>query len=90
MRVFLHCIRHYFITEKLQTITIQRVKHMVGYKGSGEDDLVRDGVQIVLTDFQHYGPGDIRTMPAFLNHTRIDLSKEKCGWIDWCNDCTLP
>ena len=75
---------------KLQTITIQRVKHMVGYKESGKEDLEKKGVQIVLTDFQHYGPGDIRTMPAFLNHTKIDLVNEKCGWIDWCNDCTLP
>ncbi len=79
-----------FLLGKLQTITIQRVKHMVGYKGSGIEDMENNGVQIMLTDFQHYGPGDVRTMPAFLNHTRIDLVTEKCGWIDWCNDCTLP
>lgn len=74
---------------QLQTITIQRIKHMVGYKGSDTDWLQSQGYQIVLTDFDHYGPGDIRTMPAFLEHTRIDLEKERCGHIDWCNDCTL-
>eukprot|EP00578_Thalassiosira_sp_NH16_P001322 CAMPEP_0181132754 /NCGR_PEP_ID=MMETSP1071-20121207/31166_1 /TAXON_ID=35127 /ORGANISM="Thalassiosira sp., Strain NH16" /LENGTH=454 /DNA_ID=CAMNT_0023219113 /DNA_START=213 /DNA_END=1577 /DNA_ORIENTATION=+ len=77
-----------FNTE-LQTITIQRIKHMVGYKESTTDWLEGKGYQVVLTDFEHYGPGDIRTMSAFLEHTKIDLQTERCGHIDWCNDCTL-
>lgn len=75
---------------QLQTITIQRIKHMVGYKESSTEWLEGKGYQVILTDFEHYGPGDIRTMPEFLKHTSIDLETEKCGHIGWCNDCTLP
>lgn len=74
---------------QLQTITIQRIKYMVGYKGSTREALEGNNHQIVLTEFEHYGPGDLRSMPEFLEHTKIDLQREKCGHIDWCNDCTL-
>eukprot|EP00584_Thalassiosira_punctigera_P001498 CAMPEP_0172534776 /NCGR_PEP_ID=MMETSP1067-20121228/7026_1 /TAXON_ID=265564 ORGANISM="Thalassiosira punctigera, Strain Tpunct2005C2" /NCGR_SAMPLE_ID=MMETSP1067 /ASSEMBLY_ACC=CAM_ASM_000444 /LENGTH=687 /DNA_ID=CAMNT_0013319611 /DNA_START=116 /DNA_END=2176 /DNA_ORIENTATION=+ len=69
---------------RLQSITIQRIKYMVGYKDSSKEDLEKENHQIVLTEFDHYGPGDIRTMPAFLEHTKIDLKTERCGHIDWC------
>eukprot|EP00571_Detonula_confervacea_P010845 CAMPEP_0172301520 /NCGR_PEP_ID=MMETSP1058-20130122/3389_1 /TAXON_ID=83371 /ORGANISM="Detonula confervacea, Strain CCMP 353" /LENGTH=694 /DNA_ID=CAMNT_0013011663 /DNA_START=50 /DNA_END=2134 /DNA_ORIENTATION=+ len=74
---------------QLQTITIQRIKHMVGYKESSTEWLEGKGYQVILTDFEQYGPGDIRTMPDFLKHTNINLDTEKCGHIGWCNDCTL-
>mmetsp|Transcript_11927 Transcript_11927/g.22081 ORF Transcript_11927/g.22081 Transcript_11927/m.22081 type:complete len:688 (+) Transcript_11927:101-2164(+) len=74
---------------RLQTITIQRIKYMVGYKESSKEWLESKNYQVVLTEFEHYGPGDIRTMEAFLEHTKINLDTEKCGHIDWCNDCTL-
>ena len=75
---------------QLQTITIQRVKYMVGYKESSKEKLEEQNAQVVLTDFEHYGPGDLRTMPEFLKHMRIDVENYRCGHIDWCNDCTLP
>ncbi|KAL7465188.1 hypothetical protein ACHAXS_005520 [Conticribra weissflogii] len=74
---------------QLQTITIQRVKHMVGYKESTTEWLRDHNYQVVLTDFEHYGPGEIRTREEFLEHTNIDMEKEKCGHIGWCNDCSL-
>mmetsp|Transcript_31469 Transcript_31469/g.59963 ORF Transcript_31469/g.59963 Transcript_31469/m.59963 type:complete len:693 (-) Transcript_31469:155-2233(-) len=74
----------------LQTITIQRIKYMVGYASSTREALEGLNYQIVLTEFEHYSPGDERTMTQFLEHTNIDLQSEKCGHIDWCNKCTLP
>ena len=74
---------------QLQTITIQRVKYMVGYKGYTNDWMQDNNYQVVLTDFEHYGPGETRTMEDFLKHTGIDVEKERCGHIGWCNDCTL-
>ncbi len=75
---------------KIQTVTLQRIKHMVGYKNSDKESLEKLGWNLVLTDFEHYGPGDVRTVQEFLEHNKIDVKAEKCGWIDYCNDCTLP
>jgi hypothetical protein len=47
---------------KLQMVTLQRIKHMVGYKGSDMKSLEELGYNLVLADFQHYGPGDVRTV----------------------------
>ncbi|KAL9180392.1 hypothetical protein ACHAXT_008362 [Thalassiosira profunda] len=74
---------------QLQTISIQRIKHMVGYKESGTEALEADGTEVVLTDFEHYSYGETRTMKEFLDHVKIDVEREKCGHIDWCNECTL-
>jgi hypothetical protein len=74
---------------RLQTITIQRIKYMVGYKEQTKEWLEDEDYQIVLTDFEHYGPGDVRTMKAFLEHVNIDMENEQCKYIDWCNQCTL-
>ena len=74
---------------KLQTISLRRVKHMVGYKDATKELLESDGHTVVLTDFQHYGPGETRTMDEFLKHVNIDIVNEKCGDIGWCNKCTL-
>ena len=63
---------------------------MVGYKESDRDFLEGKNWQIVLTDFEHYGPGETRPLSKFLEETRIDLQTETCGHIDWCNDCTKP
>eukprot|EP00581_Thalassiosira_minuscula_P007585 CAMPEP_0183703064 /NCGR_PEP_ID=MMETSP0737-20130205/948_1 /TAXON_ID=385413 /ORGANISM="Thalassiosira miniscula, Strain CCMP1093" /LENGTH=679 /DNA_ID=CAMNT_0025929767 /DNA_START=1 /DNA_END=2037 /DNA_ORIENTATION=- len=71
---------------QLQTITIQRVKHMVGYKESTKDWLEKMNYQIILTEFDHYSWGDVRTREQFLEHTRINVETERCGHIDWCND----
>ena len=74
---------------ELQTITLQRIKHMVGYAEATLDNLENHGHSIVMTDYEHYGPGGVRTMDAFLEHTNIDPKTFKCGFIDWCNQCTL-
>ncbi len=63
---------------------------MVGYKDSDTESLEKLGYNLVLTDFDYYGPGDVRTVQEFLDHNKIDMKAEKCGWIDYCNDCTLP
>jgi hypothetical protein len=78
-----------FFLLKLQRVAIQRIKHMVGYEGSETDSLKKMGYDFLLRDLEHYGPGEVRTVKAFLDHTKIDMQSEKCGWIDWCNDCTL-
>lgn len=75
---------------KLQTITIQRIKYMVGYTESTQEELQKHDWNVVLTDFEHYGPGDVRSMKEFLEHTSIDVKNYRCGHIGWCNDCSLP
>jgi hypothetical protein len=62
---------------------------MVGYAEATTEEVQNHGYQVVLTDFVHYGPGEARTMPAFLEHTKIDVENFKCGHIEWCNKCTL-
>jgi hypothetical protein len=78
------------VVEKLGHVVLERIKHMVGYEGSDLGSLEESGYNFLLKDLDHYGPGDFRTVQEFLNHTMIDIKAEKCGWIDWCNDCTLP
>eukprot|EP00986_Skeletonema_menzelii_P002107 scaffold579_cov99-Skeletonema_menzelii.AAC.1 len=41
---------------------------MVGYKDTTKESLEDLGHSVVLTDFQHYGPGETRTMEEFLEH----------------------
>lgn len=71
-------------------VTLQRIKHMVGYKESDTTALEKSGHTIVLTDFEHFGPGDARTVQEFLAHNEIDVQAETCGFIHYCNECTLP
>ena len=78
-----------FNTE-LQKITLQRIKHMVTYKESDDESLQQQDIQVILTDYEHYGPGDVRTTQAFLDHNKIDMQTQKCGWNEYCNECTLP
>lgn len=73
---------------QLQSITIQRIKYMVGYKESTREALEAKNVQVVLTEFERYGPGEARTTKEFLDNVRIDVQNEQCGHIDWCNQCT--
>jgi len=74
---------------QLQTISLKRVKYMVGYKDITKESLEDLGHSVVLTDFEHYGPGETRTMVDFLEHVNIDIEKETCGNIKWCNKCLL-
>mmetsp|Transcript_15226 Transcript_15226/g.25046 ORF Transcript_15226/g.25046 Transcript_15226/m.25046 type:complete len:700 (+) Transcript_15226:131-2230(+) len=74
---------------QLQSISLKRVKYMVGYKDTTKESLEDLGHSVVLTDFQHYGPGETRTMEEFLEHVNIDIENEKCGNIKWCNKCLL-
>ena len=85
-----YCLTLDFLLVKLQTVTLQRIKHMVGYKESDTESLEKLGYNVVLADFQHYGPGNVRTVQEFLDHNNIDMKTEKCGWINYCNECTLP
>ncbi len=91
---FLSCLTYSLILDfplvKLQMVTLQRIKHMVGYKESDQEALEKLGYNLVLTDFEHYGPGDVRTVQEFLDHNQIDMKTEKCGGINYCNECTLP
>eukprot|EP00984_Skeletonema_dohrnii_P010626 scaffold4141_cov117-Skeletonema_dohrnii-CCMP3373.AAC.9 len=74
---------------QLQSISLKRVKYMVGYKDTTKEALEDLGHSVVLTDFQHYGPGETRTMDEFLEHVNIDIEKEQCGNIKWCNKCLM-
>ena len=62
---------------------------MVGYNDTTKEALEDLGHSVVLTDFQHYGPGETRTMDEFLEHVNIDIEKEQCGNIKWCNKCLM-
>lgn len=74
---------------RLQTETIQRIKHLVGYPSSKKEIIDGLGYGVVLTETEHYGPGTERSMEDFLKHTGIDLETEKCSSISWCNHCQL-
>lgn len=74
---------------QLQSITIQRVKHMVGYTESTREELEKENKHIVLTEYEHYGPGDVRSREEFLDHMNIDVPNYRCNHIDWCNNCSL-
>jgi len=74
---------------QLQSISLKRVKYMVGYKDTTKESLESLDQSVVLTDFEHYGPGETRTMAEFLEHVNIDMEKEQCGNIKWCNKCLL-
>jgi len=77
-----------FNTE-LQKITLQRIKHMVGYKESDKESLQQQDIQVILTDYEHYGPGDVKTTQEFLEHNSIDVQHMACGHNKYCNECTL-
>jgi hypothetical protein len=77
-----------FNTE-LQTITLQRIKHLVGYEEAMLENLQKKGYDVVMDDFEYYSWGNERSVKDFLDHTKIDVEKFQCGYIDWCNQCTL-
>jgi len=70
---------------KLQTVTIHRIKNMVGYAESSREVLEKAGNEIVLADLEYYSMGKERTREEYLEFTKIDVDKRKCGNIQWCN-----
>lgn len=75
---------------KLLHDIIARIKYMVGYEGSQKESIVKQGKSFILRNFEHYGPGDVRSVQEFLGHTGIDMTNESCNYIESCNECDLP
>jgi len=76
--------------DSLSHVIIDRIKYMVGYEGSDEASIAKQEKSFILTNLDHYGPGDIRSVQEFLDHTGIDMINESCNYIEWCNECDLP
>ena len=76
--------------DRLSHVIIDRIKYMVGYEGSDEVSIAKQEKSFILTNLDHYGPGDIRSVQEFLDHTGIDMINESCNYIEWCNECDLP
>jgi hypothetical protein len=76
--------------DKLSHVIIDRIKYMVGYVGSDKLSIAKQEKSFILTNFEHYGPGHVRSVQEFLDHTGIDMLNESCNYIEWCNECDLP
>jgi len=77
-------------SNQLQLRLIKRVKHLVGYKDCcSREKLMRDGDELVLTEVEHYGFGDVRSPEEYLKWTKIDVDKKQCHHIPWCNNGDL-
>mmetsp|Transcript_17232 Transcript_17232/g.24258 ORF Transcript_17232/g.24258 Transcript_17232/m.24258 type:complete len:619 (+) Transcript_17232:50-1906(+) len=74
---------------QLQRITLQRLKHMLGYEESSLEHMKKDGADKVLVEIEHYGMGTKRTRDEYLKFTNIDMEHKKCSNIPWCNQGTL-
>ncbi|KAL7529693.1 hypothetical protein ACHAWF_003084 [Thalassiosira exigua] len=79
------------INTQLQRRAIKRAKYLVGYDEEDEDccareQLIEDGLELVLTDVEHYGFGEARTREAFLEWANIDVDAQECHPIKWCGD----
>ncbi|KAL9190558.1 hypothetical protein ACHAXT_000264 [Thalassiosira profunda] len=72
-------------SNQLQLRLIKRVKYLVGYKDCcTREKLQREGDELVLTDVEHYGFGDVRSREEYLKLTKIDVDKKRCGHMEWC------
>lgn len=73
------------LNTRLQKHVIRRIKHLVGYPTDSLEDIKQAGDEIVLTDMEYYGIGQVRTREQYLNLTNIDVFKEECHPMHWCN-----
>lgn len=73
----------------LQRPMIKRVKHMVGYPDASLDKIKEEGIEIVLTEIEHYGLGTERTWEAYMEHAHMTIDEEtdaiQCSRNEWCN-----
>jgi len=69
---------------RIQQRVIQRVKHMVGYPEASREVLQADKNIRVLKAIEHYGLGNVRSHQAYLDLTRIDITKKQCLPVQWC------
>ena len=75
---------------QLSIPVVERIKNIMQYNGSDTESIETKGYQFVLENKDHYGPGTERSLQQFYDHTAIDVKAQKCGWIEWCNECGLP
>lgn len=68
----------------LQEIIITRIKHLVGYPEATLERIMEDDNLIVLTEFEHYALGNVRTRNQYLDFVKIDVNKKECSSISWC------
>lgn len=72
------------INSHLQWKVIHRIKNLVGYEESTEEKIERQGLEVVLRELEHYGPGTKRTLEDYLKLTKIDVQNKKCYYMEWC------
>jgi hypothetical protein len=73
------------LNTRLQKHVIRRIKHLVGYPTDSLQEIQQAGDEIVLTDLDYYGNGKVRSREEYLNLTNIDVVKEECHPMHWCN-----
>lgn len=77
-------------SNELQAKLIKRVKHLVGYKDCcSREKLEAEGSELVLHEVDHYGFGTVRTREEYLKWSNIDVDKNQCQRIAWCNNGEL-
>lgn len=74
---------------RLQKKLIKRVKNLVGYPEVSTEEVKKEGDELVLTDLEYYGMGNVRTREAYLELTNIDFHDKTCKHMQWCNKCEL-
>lgn len=72
----------------LQKPVIKRVKNMVGYPDASLDKIKDEGIELVLTEIEHYGLGSERSWKDYMEFAHMSVDEEKdiivCSRNDWC------
>lgn len=76
------------MNNKLQSPVIKRLKHLAGYPDATIDKIKAAGLDYVLTDMEHYGVGEERTLEEYMEFAGISVDLQnnalKCSPITWC------
>ena len=73
-----------YMNSQLQWKVIHRIKNLVGYEESTREKIGNQGLDVVLRELEHYGPGSKRTLEDYLELAKIDVQKKKCHYMEWC------
>ena len=76
------------MNNKLQSPVIKRLKYLAGYPDATIDKIKAAGLDYVLTDMEHYGVGEERTLEEYMEFAGISVDLQnnalKCSPITWC------
>ncbi len=80
------------MNNRLQGPVIKRLKNLAGYPDATVEKLKAEGIDYVLTDMEHYGVGDVRTLEEYMEFAGISVDTQnnalQCSRIAWCTQGT--